>query len=72
MDFFNADISWLLFAYVVGSGFGWYLGVKSNIKSVSEAVIDSLIEEGYLKTKGHGENMEVLKHTEWCDDQASK
>ena len=71
MEFFSADISWLLFAYTVGTGFGWYIGLKVSINKVAETVIDSLIEDGYLKTRGHGKDMEILKHTEWCDDQTS-
>jgi hypothetical protein len=68
MEFFNADLAWLFFAYTVGTGFGWYMGYKSHVKSVSEAVIDSLIENKYLKTRGYGDNMEILKHTEWSND----
>ena len=58
---------WLLATAVIFTGYGWWLGVKSNIKNISEAVIDSLIEQKYLKTRGHGENMEILKYTEWCE-----
>ena len=72
MEFFNADLAWLFFAYTVGTGFGWYMGLKSGLSNTAEAVIDSLIEQKYLKTKGYGDNMEILKHTEWCDDQSSK
>lgn len=71
MEFFNADTGWLLFAYTVGTGIGWYWGVKSKLFNVSETVIDSLIEQGYLKTRGYGRDMEILKHTEWCDDKNS-
>ena len=56
---------------VVGSAIGWYLGKKSNAMILAEDVIDSLIEQEYLKTRGHGENMQILKHTEWCDDKDS-
>lgn len=58
---------WLLATAVIFTGYGWWLGVKSNVKNISEAVIDSLIEQKYLKTRGHGENMEILKYTEWCE-----
>ena len=71
MEFFSADVGWLLFVYAVGTAFGWWWGVKSKLFNVSESVIDSLIEQGYLKTRGYGENMEILKHTEWCDDKTS-
>lgn len=71
MEFFSENVGWLLFAYVVGSAIGWYLGKKSNAMILAEDVIDSLIEQEYLKTRGHGENMQILKHTEWCDDKNS-
>ena len=68
MEFFTSDFTWLLFAYVVGTGFGWWWGLKSNAAKLAEMVIDGLIEDGYLKTRGRGEDMEILKHTEWQDD----
>ena len=62
---------WLFFAYAIGTAFGWYYGAKSTIVNVSEAVIDSLIEQGFLKTNGVGKDMEVVPWKEWCDDQDS-
>ena len=62
---------WLLVTAVIFTAVGWYWGVRSSIENISEAVIDSLIEQGYLKTNGLGKNMEILKHTEWCDDKTS-
>ena len=35
-------------------------------------MIDSLIEQNFLKTKGHGDNVEIIKHTEWCDDKVAE
>jgi hypothetical protein len=58
---------WLLVTAVVFTAVGWYWGLKSSVLNVSEAVIDSLIEQKYLKTRGYGENMEILKYTEWCE-----
>ena len=63
---------WLLFAFTVGTAYGWYIGTKSKVQNVSEVVIDTLIEQEYLKTRGFGDNMEILKHTEWCDDKNSR
>ena len=68
MEFFTSDFTWLFFAYAVGTAFGWYMGFKGHVKNVSEAIIDRLIEQKYLKTRGYGDNMEILKHTEWQDD----
>ena len=62
---------WLLFTAVIFTVYGWYMGTRATVLNVSEAVIDSLIEQGYLKTRGTGKDIEVLKHTEWCDDQDS-
>ena len=62
---------WLLITAVVFTALGWYWGLQSNIKNVSEAVIDNLIEQNYLKTRGYGKDMEILKYTEWCDDKNS-
>jgi lipopolysaccharide biosynthesis regulator YciM len=59
---------WLLFTAVIFTAYGWYMGVKNKVEKVSEAVIDTLIDQQYLKTRGTGENMEILKHTEWRDD----
>ena len=62
---------WLLFTAVIFTGVGYYWGIKDKVRTISEAVIDSLIAEQYLKTRGVGRDMEILKWTEWNDDQAS-
>jgi len=71
MEFFSADITWLLIAYVAGTVAGLYINFKRVVSFTTESIIDSLIEQGYLKTQGYGENMEILKHEEWCNDQTS-
>lgn len=68
MEFFTSHLAWLFFAYAVGTAFGWYVGFKNSLHNAAETVIDSLIEQQYLKTRGYGDNMEILKHTEWQDD----
>ena len=65
MEFLTSELAWLFFAYAVGTGFGWYMGIKKTVRNATEAVIDTLIEQKYLKTRGYGDNMEILKHTEW-------
>ena len=54
-------VGWLLLAYVIGTGFGMFV----NFQRVIETTIDSLIENGYLKTrqKSDGE-IEILKYNE--------
>ena len=56
---------WLLGTALVFTAYGWYIGTKHTVLKVSETVIDSLIEQQYLKTRGTGEDMVILKHTEW-------
>ena len=59
------EFGWLLFAYAVGTAFGWYMGFKNQVRNVSEVLIDSLIEKGYLKYRkdANGE-IEILKYNE--------
>jgi hypothetical protein len=40
------------------------MGQKSAVTELAEAVVDSLIEQGYIKTRGQGEDLELLKHWE--------
>jgi hypothetical protein len=63
------DIGWLLIAYSTGTFIGWYFALKAKSENIVAATIDSLVEEGYLKTKGSGDDMEVLKWREWINDQ---
>ena len=59
---FNENILWLLGAYVAGSGATWYLFLKKNFLDATEKTIDTLIENGFLRTKrsDNGE-IEILK-----------
>ena len=53
---------WLLGAYVAGSGATWYLFLKKNFLDATEATIDTLIENGFLRTKrGDNGEIEILK-----------
>ena len=72
MEMFTADTSWLFIAYVVGTLVGLYFGFNMAIRNLSERIVDSLIEQKVIMTKGHGDNMEIVKYTEWCNDQSSK
>jgi len=72
MEFFSESTSWLLLAYIVGTLLGFYFGYKHAVYNVTDKIIDSLIEQKMLKTEGHGDNMEIIPWTEWCDDQTSK
>ena len=60
---------WLLCTAVIFTFVGWYFGIKSGGLVTAEIVIDSLIEQGYLKTRGEGKQLEILKHTEWSENE---
>jgi|TARA_B100000497_G_C7395146_1_gene251141 hypothetical protein len=51
---------------------GYFMGKRNEQKALVEAIIDQLINDGYLKTNGYGENLEIIKHSEWCDDKATR
>jgi hypothetical protein len=58
------DILWLLVAYIVGTGFGWYISKASAVTQALEMMLDKLVKEGYVKTRGQGEKTEILKYWE--------
>ena len=64
----NEMTLWLLGTAIIFTVVGWFYGKKGQMQEVIEATIDSLIEEGYLKTRGSGKNMEILKWREWDND----
>ena len=64
----NEMTLWLLGTAIIFTFVGRYLGFRANIEDVVGSTIDSLIADGYLKTRGVGSEMEILKHTEWCKD----
>ena len=56
---------WLFVAYISGSALTYYLiNNKESTEAITESVIDALIEQGYLKTRGSGKSLEILKHWE--------
>ena len=61
---------WLLGTAIVFTWVGSFISRWRAVRD-TEVVIDSLIDQGFLKTKGHGDSMEILKWREWCDDQNS-
>ena len=54
----------ILLSYILGTAFGFYLGISRGKKNGIADCIDSLIEQGYLKVKGHKNNPEIMKHDE--------
>ena len=61
---YNEMTIWLLGTAVVFTVFGRLTAVKNNVTLVVESTIDSLIEQGYIKTRGQGDDREILKHWE--------
>jgi hypothetical protein len=66
--FYNETVWWLFGTAVLFTFVGRYMGFKNHIQDITAATIDQLIEDGYLKTRGVGRDMEILKHTEWCEE----
>jgi hypothetical protein len=58
------DFLWLLLAYVMGTGFGWYASKTKDIKYALEMLLDKLVKEGYIKTRGQGADLQLLKYWE--------
>ena len=58
---------WLFVTAVVFTFVGKQITLRSTIEEISSAVLDKLIEDGYIKTKGSGKNMEILKYWERND-----
>lgn len=64
-------VTWWLFGTAVVFTFvGKFLTLRNTVNLIVATTIESLIRDGYLKTRGTGENMEILKHTEWCKKDA--
>jgi hypothetical protein len=63
----NPMVWWLFGTAVLFTFVGRWMNFKNIVEQVTAATIDSLIQDGYLKTRGTGKDMEILKHTEWCE-----
>jgi len=64
---YNEMTYWLLGTAIIFTLVGRYAGFRDRLEDIIAATVESLIEDGYIKTKGHGEKLELLKHTEWCE-----
>jgi len=56
----------IFLAYVLGTAFGFYWGLARGQKNGIIDTVDSLIEQGYLRWKGHKQNPEIMK---WNDNE---
>lgn len=66
---FEANIMWLIGAYILGTFMGWWFSYNANAENIVGATIDGLIENGYIKTRGEGENMELIPWKDWEEDK---
>jgi hypothetical protein len=62
---------WLFGTAVLFTVVGWAMGRKSVVHTIVTSTIDKLIKDGYLKTRGNGTNLEILKWKDWNNDQAN-
>tara|TARA_B100000927_G_C16431482_1_gene455759 strand:- start:76 stop:294 length:219 start_codon:yes stop_codon:yes gene_type:complete len=68
---FNEMNFWILLTAVIFTYLGRYMAHKDDVQDIIETTIQRLIDQGYLKTKGQGDNLEILKYWE-KDDQTSR
>ena len=54
----------ILLAYILGTGFGFFWGSSKGHKDGIVDTIDSLIEQGYLKFRGNKNDPDIMKHDE--------
>ena len=64
---YNEITYWLLGTAIVFTLVGRYMATQNHLLDVVEATVDSLIDQGYIKTKGEGDSLELLKHWEHDD-----
>lgn len=55
---------WFVLTYAVGTAVGWFFAYKSKTERVLTDFLTDLIEAGYIKTKGTGDNKEIVKYWE--------
>jgi len=54
----------LLLAYILGTGFGFWWGAGKGHRDGIVDTIDSLIEQDYLKFRGSKSNPDIIKWNE--------
>ena len=55
---------WLFFTAVTFTMVGFFWGASIKTDKAAAHVIDTLIKEGYLRTRGSGDQMKILKYWE--------
>jgi len=65
-EIFSNEITyWLFGTAIIFTFVGRFMAFHSKLEDVIAATIDSLIDEGYIKTKGEGKTLELVKHRDW-------
>ncbi len=59
---------WLLITAILFTFVGRYFAKQEVVTDAIETTIDSLIEQGFIKTEGHGAKMEIVKWKDWCNE----
>lgn len=62
----------ILFTAIIFTCMGFWWGFNYAAKNLSSNIIEILIAEGYLKTKGTGDDCEILKWEEHNDQNSGK
>jgi len=55
---------WLFVTAVIFTVVGWFWGKRTSAEPIIAVTIDKLIDDGYLKTRGTGKDMQILKWDE--------
>lgn len=67
---FTENVMWLFGAYIAGSCATWYLFLRQNFLNATEATIDSLIDNGFLRHKRDKDGeVEILKWNQTDDSE---
>lgn len=56
---------WLLVTALVFTAVGWFMAKRTHMSRAIEGTIESLIEQGYLKTQGSGDDMVFIRWQDW-------
>lgn len=64
---YNETTYWLLGTAIVFTYVGRFMTLRKDLEDVIEATIETLINDGYIRTKGEGEKLQLLKHWEYND-----
>lgn len=60
MELYLANAAFAIVFAAIGYGFS-RSRMRYNINLVVEQTIANLIENGYIRTRGHGDDMEIMK-----------